>query len=120
MASLAGTWTALVAGFGGLRDDGHILSLDHKLPEGISRLKFGLYWRKYRLVAEVDHREVTYTLRDGPDGQLTIRHAGDELTLTARNPSTVALRTRRALLPNNRPDAPRAGISNARSLSLRC
>ncbi|MBB3602333.1 trehalose/maltose hydrolase-like predicted phosphorylase [Mycolicibacterium sp. BK556] len=99
MASLAGTWTALVAGFGGLRDDEHILSLDPQLPEGISRLKFGVHWRKYRLAAEIDHREVTYTLRDGPDGKLAIRHAGDELTLTTRAPTTVALRSRKALLP---------------------
>ncbi|MCV7348502.1 glycoside hydrolase family 65 protein [Mycolicibacterium rhodesiae] len=99
MASLAGTWTALVAGFGGLRDDEHILSLDPALPEEISRLKFGLHWRKYRLTADVSHGEVTYTLRDGPDGQLTIRHAGEELTLTTRNTTTVPLRTRRALLP---------------------
>lgn len=99
MASLAGTWTALVAGFGGLRDDEHILSLDPALPEEISRLKFGLHWRKYRLTADVSHDDVTYTLRDGPDGQLTIRHAGDELTLNTRNTTTVPLRARRALLP---------------------
>ena len=99
MASLAGTWTALVAGFGGLRDDEHILSLDPALPDEISRLKFGLHWRKYRLTADVSHDEVTYTLRDGPDGQLTIRHAGDELTLNTRNTTTVPLRARRALLP---------------------
>ncbi len=99
MASLAGTWTALVAGFGGLRDDEHILSLDPALPEEISRLKFGLHWRKYRLTADVSHDEVTYTLRDGPDGQLTIRHAGDELTLNTRDTTTVPLRARRALLP---------------------
>lgn len=99
MASLAGTWTALVAGFGGLRDDEHILSLDPQLPEEISRLKFGLRWRKYRLAAEITHDEVTYMLRDGPDGQLAIRHAGAELTLTTRGPTTVTLHPRRALLP---------------------
>ncbi|WP_431233407.1 glycoside hydrolase family 65 protein [Mycolicibacterium psychrotolerans] len=99
MASLAGTWTALVAGFGGLRDDEHILSLDPALPEEMSRLKFGLHWRRYRLTADVSHDEVTYTLRDGPDGQLTIRHAGDELTLNTRNTTTVPLRPRRALMP---------------------
>ena len=36
MASLAGAWTALVAGFGGLRDDDGVLSLDPQLPSGIS------------------------------------------------------------------------------------
>lgn len=104
MASLAGTWTALVAGFGGLRDDEHVLSLDPKLPDEISRLKFGLHWRNYRLAAEIDHHQVTYTLRDGPHGQLTIRHAGSELALTTSDPTTVALRKRKALLPA--PDQP--------------
>ena len=33
MASLAGAWTALVAGFGGLRDDDGVLALDPHLPE---------------------------------------------------------------------------------------
>jgi hypothetical protein len=33
MASLAGAWTALVGGFGGLRDDEHLLSLNPHLPE---------------------------------------------------------------------------------------
>ena len=37
MASLAGAWTALVAGFGGLRDDEGILALDPQLPDGIDR-----------------------------------------------------------------------------------
>ena len=35
MASLAGAWTALVAGFGGLRDDEGVLSLDPQLPDGV-------------------------------------------------------------------------------------
>ena len=36
MASLAGAWTALVAGFGGLRDDEGALALDPHLPDGIT------------------------------------------------------------------------------------
>ena len=66
MASLAGAWTALVAGFGGLRDDEGVLALDPHLPDGISRLRFRLRWKGFRLTVDVDHDEVTYTLRDGP------------------------------------------------------
>jgi len=99
MASLAGAWTALVAGFGGLRDDEGILSLDPQLPEGISRLRFRLRWRGFRLVIDVDHGRVSYVLRDGPDGALTIRHAGKDVILTTKSPTTVALRPRHALLP---------------------
>ena len=99
MASLAGAWTALVAGFGGLRDDEGILALDPQLPDGIERLRFRLRWRDFRLTVDACHREVTYTLRDGPDATLTIRHAGDDLDLSTKSPSTVAVRARTALLP---------------------
>ena len=99
MASLAGAWTALVAGFGGLRDDDGVLSLDPQLPTGISQLRFRLRWRDFRLTVDVNHENVTYTVRDGPDSSLTIRHAGEELELSTHDPSTVALRPRKPLLP---------------------
>lgn len=66
MASLAGAWTALVAGFGGLRDDEGVLALDPHLPERIDRLCFRLRWRDFRVTVDAGHDEVTYTLRDGP------------------------------------------------------
>jgi trehalose/maltose hydrolase-like predicted phosphorylase len=99
MASLAGAWTALVAGFGGLRDDEGCLSLDPQLPDGISRLRFRLRWKDFRLLVDVDHDRVSYALRDGPDGALTIRHGGQDVTLSTQSPTTVALRPRVALLP---------------------
>ena len=99
MASLGGAWMALVAGFGGLRDDEGLLSLDPELPDGISRLRFRLRWRDFRLTVDVNHSDVIYTVRDGPGQQLTIRHSGEELTLTTDSPTTVAVRHRKPLLP---------------------
>lgn len=99
MASLAGAWTALVAGFGGLRDDEGALSLDPHLPDGISCLRFRLRWRDFRVTVDAHHDTVTYTLRDGPDGSLTIRHAGEEVHLSTREPTTVNVRPRHPLLP---------------------
>jgi alpha,alpha-trehalose phosphorylase len=99
MASLAGAWTALVAGFGGLRDDEGVLVLDPQLPNGITRLRFRLRWRDFRLSVDVNHSEVTYALRDGPDHDLVIRHAGDPMRITTQKPATVAIRRRVALLP---------------------
>jgi alpha,alpha-trehalose phosphorylase len=99
MASLAGAWTALVAGFGGLRDDEGCLSLDPQLPDGILRLRFRLRWKDFRLLVDVDHDRVSYALRDGPDGALTIRHGGQDVTLSTQSPTTIPLRARRALLP---------------------
>ena len=99
LAALAGTWLALVAGFGGLRDDDATLSLNPALPTGISRLRFRLRWRNFRLTVDATHNDVTYTLRDGPDGVLTINHAGDPLELTTQSPITVPTHRREALLP---------------------
>lgn len=99
MASLAGAWTAIVAGFGGLRDDEGILSIDPQLPDNITRLRFRLRWRDFRLTVDVNHTNVTYTLRDGTGGGLTIRHADKELALNTESPTTIAVRIRKPLLP---------------------
>jgi alpha,alpha-trehalose phosphorylase len=99
MASLAGAWMALVVGFGGLRDDEAILSLDPQLPDGISRLRFRLRWRDFRLTVDVNHSDVTYTVHDGPEQELSIRHSGEQLILTADSPTTVGVHIRKPLLP---------------------
>ena len=101
MAALAGSWIAVVAGFGGLRDDDGVLALDPALPDGIRRLRFRLRWQGLRLSVEANHHTVTYELRgetDDADAQLTIRHAGRELELSTAEPTTVPARRREALL----------------------
>ncbi|BBZ27399.1 putative glycosyl hydrolase [Mycolicibacterium madagascariense] len=103
MASLAGAWIALVAGFGGLRDDDGVPELDPQLPEEIVRLRFRLRWKGLRLIVDVTHDEVRYTVEyngdDTVDDALTIRHAGADLTLTVGHTRAVPLQPRRALLP---------------------
>jgi alpha,alpha-trehalose phosphorylase len=99
MASLAGAWTALVGGFGGLRDDEGVLSLDPHLPDALTRLRFRLRWRDFRLTIDARHEKVTYTLRDGPGGRLAIRHAGEQIVLSTQEPTTVAVQRRMPLLP---------------------
>lgn len=98
MASLAGAWTALVAGFGGLRDDQDMLALNPQLPEEITRMRFRLRWRNFRITVDVDHDRVEYALRDGEDGALTIRHAGTDLELTTQAPVRVKLEPREPML----------------------
>ncbi|MEN3317245.1 MAG: alpha,alpha-trehalose phosphorylase [Mycobacterium sp.] len=115
MASLAGTWTALVAGFGGLRDDEGELALDPQLPEGMSRLRFRLRWKGFRLMVEVGHDEVVYTLRDGPEGGLTIRHAGEKLELNTESTTTASVQRRKPLLPPPSQPPGREPIRRARS-----
>ncbi len=99
MASLAGAWTALVDGFGGLRDDEGMVTFKPALPKRISRLAFRLRWRGFRLTVDIDHENTTYTLRDGPDGRMRIRHCEQELELTTTAPVTVPVQRREPLLP---------------------
>jgi alpha,alpha-trehalose phosphorylase len=70
VASLAGALTAVVNGFGGLRDHGHHLEFRPRLPEHLPRLRFPIVWRGRRLVVEVRPGEVVYTLDPvaGADG----------------------------------------------------
>jgi alpha,alpha-trehalose phosphorylase len=58
-----------------------------------------LRWQGFRLTVDASHAEVTYTVRDGPDGGLTIRHAGDQLDLTADVPKTVAVQRCKPIFP---------------------
>ncbi|MDQ6662594.1 MAG: glycoside hydrolase family 65 protein [Chloroflexota bacterium] len=80
MASLAGAWTALVAGFGGMRVQNGSLSFVPRLPEALGRLAFHLTFRSCRLRVEVTATEATYLLLDGPP--LRVRHHGEEILLS--------------------------------------
>ncbi|NUR04199.1 MAG: glycoside hydrolase family 65 protein [Streptomyces sp.] len=84
IASLAGTWTALVAGFGGLRRDGDTLRFAPRMPERFSRLAFSLQLLGRRLRVEVGPDKATYTLLSGPP--LTIRHHETPVTLRDDGP----------------------------------
>jgi alpha,alpha-trehalose phosphorylase len=79
IASLAGAWVALVAGFGGLRHQNGTVSFGPRLPEGIARLAFSLLIRGRRLHVEVTHAQTRYILDDGEP--LTIIDHGQELRL---------------------------------------
>ncbi len=92
VASLAGAWLVLVAGLGGMRDHGGELSFAPRLPSRIDRLDFSLLWHGMRLRVEVRDREVTYSLRDGDDHEsVQLRHFGQLLTTTAKQPVTVPI-----------------------------
>ncbi|MFR9794926.1 glycoside hydrolase family 65 protein [Streptomyces sp. MS06] len=89
IASLAGTWTALVAGFGGMRRDGDSVSFAPRLPERFRGLAFRLTVRGSCLRVEVGPDKATYTLLSG--GPLTIRHHGTPLTVHADAPAVGAV-----------------------------
>ena len=86
IASLAGTWVALVSGFGGFRDMDGTFSFAPRLPQGLVRLAFTLLIRGRRLRVEVTHAEARYTLADGVP--LEIVHHGQPVSLPAGKPQT--------------------------------
>jgi alpha,alpha-trehalose phosphorylase len=84
IASLAGSWIALVEGFGGLRDGGQVIGFAPRLPEGLTRLAFGLVVRGRRLRVEVCDATATYTLSDGP--AMTLLHHGQTVRVQPGEP----------------------------------
>jgi alpha,alpha-trehalose phosphorylase len=111
IASLAGAWMALVAGFGGLRHEDGMVSFAPRLPEGLSRLAFSLFLRGRRLHVEVTHAEARYVLDDGEP--LTVMHHGVHLHLKPDKPEvrpiSAAPARRRPTQPPGREPAHRLG-----------
>ena len=81
MASLAGSWWAAVAGFGGMRSHGGELSFRPRLPGALAKLSFRVIFRGTCLRVTVTHAQALYELPHGGD-PLTVRH--DEEVLTVR------------------------------------
>jgi alpha,alpha-trehalose phosphorylase len=84
IASLAGSWLALVAGFGGFRDHDGALSFAPRLPPGLDRLAFRICVALGRVHVEVDDGGATYTLQRG--SALEVTHFGETLKLSAGVP----------------------------------
>ncbi|HEY5835329.1 glycoside hydrolase family 65 protein [Streptomyces sp.] len=85
IAALAGTWTAIVAGLGGMRMfERETLHFAPRLPETLSRIAFRLTFRGRRLHVEVLRNSATYTLADGEP--LEILHYEKPFTLTTAKP----------------------------------
>ncbi|WP_426513065.1 glycoside hydrolase family 65 protein [Dactylosporangium sp. McL0621] len=86
IASLAGAWIALVAGFGGMRDSGGSLTFAPRLPGPLARLTFSVLWHGQRLCVNVTRTEATYSLEGGDPVELA--HHGETFRLTAGQPVT--------------------------------
>ena len=82
MASLAGAWMALVAGFGGMRAGNGPLAFSPRMPDGISRLMFRMRYRGRKLSVEIRGQRARYALMDGDP--LPITHHGEEFELGHR------------------------------------
>jgi alpha,alpha-trehalose phosphorylase len=116
MASLAGSWLALVAGYGGMRDHGGQLSFAPRLPDALTRLSFALRWRQSKLRVTVTVNEASYSLEDGSDAELELLHHGEPFTLTTEAAQTFPIKPMRPPA-TKRPTQPRRAHPGTRRLS---
>ena len=79
IASLAGAWTALVGGFGGMRAHPEGLAFNPQLPPGLAGVCFRMRYRGRIIRVNVRHEGATYTLISGEP--LPITHHGQQLTV---------------------------------------
>ena len=79
MAALAGSWIAVVAGFGGMRVKEGSLSFAPRLPADITRLAFRVLYRGRCVEVIATGDTATYRLLDGEP--LPVRHYETTLTL---------------------------------------
>jgi alpha,alpha-trehalose phosphorylase len=86
MASLAGSWIAAVAGFGGMRDSRRGLTFRPMLPAALSRLRYRVVRRGRRVRVDVRHGEVTYELLAGEP--MDVFHHDERIRLVAGEPQT--------------------------------
>ena len=90
IASTGGVWSALVCGFGGMRDHGGRLSFDPRLPDAFGSITFALVWRGSRVRVRLDADSFTFTVVAGTGGvPVTVR--GTEHVVHADEPLVVPL-----------------------------
>ncbi|NUT52493.1 MAG: glycoside hydrolase family 65 protein [Saccharothrix sp.] len=88
MASLAGAWVGLVAGFGGMRDHDGELSFAPRLPPGLTAMAFRMSFRGTRFAVEVDEGSATYRIVAGE--ALRISHHGTPIVVEPGAPVTMS------------------------------
>jgi alpha,alpha-trehalose phosphorylase len=92
IAAAAGSWMAIVNGFGGVRDYEGRLSLDPRLPPTWRSLEFSLRFRDRQLRIRLSHDEERYTLEEGQPLNIRVRDdrhvlmSGEPLVLTPAAP----------------------------------
>ncbi|GAA1298245.1 glycoside hydrolase family 65 protein [Pseudonocardia xinjiangensis] len=102
LAALAGTWIAIVAGFGGLRQVDAVLHFRPALPSRLQRLCFRMCFRGRLLRVRVEAGTATYEVLRGEP--LVVLHEGNEVELTAGVPVERPLTPREERTPPRQPE----------------
>ncbi|MEO7126070.1 MAG: glycoside hydrolase family 65 protein [Nakamurella sp.] len=101
IASLAGSWIALVAGFGGLREREDTVAFAPRLPDALTRLAFTISLKGRQLHVEVTPTQVRYQLSDGEP--LQFFHDGEPVTIAADQPLCCPLTHAASIEPTTQP-----------------
>ncbi|GAA1938571.1 glycosyl hydrolase family 65 protein [Microbacterium aoyamense] len=112
VASAGGVWTALVAGFGGMRDHFGELSFDPRLPADWPSLSYVLHWHGTRLQVTVTTDALTVAASGGEPVVFSVRGAafaigdGEEVVvpLTDQGPVIAGRPSLRHLADSRRED----------------
>ncbi len=92
VASCGGVWSALVFGFGGLRDHGGVLSLDPRLPVEWPSLEFPLRWQGARLRVRLTQDSLRVEMEQAGDlGSTSLWVRGREHAVAPGAPLELAL-----------------------------
>jgi alpha,alpha-trehalose phosphorylase len=84
IASCGGTWLALVAGFGGLRESDGEVRFHPRLPDEWDRLRFRVQVRGQLVEVDMTHAATTYRLVHGPG--LLVQHFDETVRLAPGEP----------------------------------
>jgi alpha,alpha-trehalose phosphorylase len=109
---MAGTWTAVVAGFGGMRMDEAGINFAPRLPPALSRISFGLNWQGRQLRVEIRPDEAEYRLVSGPP--MRLHHHGEAIALDGE-PQILPIPALEPVEPVEQPHgrAPRSRLSGS-------
>lgn len=97
VASAGGVWTALVSGFGGMRDHYGELSFDPRLPADWPSLSFPLHWQGTSLQVTVTAGELTVAAGEGDPVSFSVR--GRSYEVAGGQTIRVPLRGQGPILP---------------------
>ncbi|RKR76602.1 glycoside hydrolase family 65 protein [Frondihabitans australicus] len=89
VASTGGIWSALVYGFGGMRDHGGRITFNPRLPSTWDDLTFRMTVRGSRMRVDLTQHDITFTIEEGTE--VTVHVAHERVEVTAGAPVTVAL-----------------------------
>jgi len=83
VASAGGVWTALVCGFGGMRDHDGELSFDPRLPTDWPELSYPLQWHGSQLQITLTADQLLIEVRSGDPVSFTVRGAAHTASIDA-------------------------------------